>query len=108
MMAECSAGRHLETGLLGQPSALALNAANNLLAVGNQDGWIYLLDENSGKLITSWQASTEKLDRFDFYPLGRITGQSGWQRGTRFLGSKIRPFRMYDYLYLAESKVSQT
>ena len=51
----------LETGLLGQPSALALNAANNLLAVGNRDGWVYLLDENSGKLITSWQASTENL-----------------------------------------------
>ncbi len=48
----------LDTTAIGQPSALSLGAENGLIALGAQDGAIYLLDQEKGKLVTSWQAGT--------------------------------------------------
>jgi len=46
---------------IGQPSVLAVNQSAELIAIGDQDGWIYLLDEEKGKLISSWRAHAHKL-----------------------------------------------
>lgn len=51
----------LDTTAIGQPSALSLGAENGLVALGAQDGAIYLLDREKGRLVTSWQAGTSAI-----------------------------------------------
>ncbi len=51
----------LEEGQVREPGVLAMNEKDDLLAVGSRDGWIYILDADSGKTIASWQASAESL-----------------------------------------------
>jgi dipeptidyl aminopeptidase/acylaminoacyl peptidase len=51
----------LDRDEVGVPESVALNEENDILAIGAQDGRIYLLDEEKGKLITSWQASDEPI-----------------------------------------------
>ena len=51
----------LDTDAIGQPSALSLGVKNGLVALGAQDGAIYLMDREKGKLVTSWQAGTSAI-----------------------------------------------
>ncbi len=52
---------NLETGLVGSPSALAWEAEKALVAVGNTDGWIYMMGQEKGKLQHSWHAENEAI-----------------------------------------------
>ena len=51
----------LENGAGEQPTVLALNEESSLLAVGDAGGRVALLDVESGKIITSWQAAPARL-----------------------------------------------
>ena len=51
----------LDTDTIDQPSALSLGAENDLVALGASDGWIYVLDQEKGKIKTSWQAGSEPI-----------------------------------------------
>ena len=51
----------LDTDTIDQPSALSLGAENGLVALGVSDGWIYVLDQEKGKIKTSWQAGSEPI-----------------------------------------------
>ena len=51
----------LENGAGEQPTVLALNEESSLLAVGDASGRVALLDVESGKIITSWQAAPARL-----------------------------------------------
>ena len=47
----------LDTDIIDQPSALSLGAENGLVALGVSDGWIYVLDQEKGKIknfLASW------------------------------------------------------
>ncbi len=46
---------------LGQPSALSLGAENGLVAIGTQDGKIFLLESEKGKQVASWQAGASRI-----------------------------------------------
>jgi hypothetical protein len=48
----------LDTDTIDQPSALSLGAENGLAALGASDGWIFVLDQEKGKIVTSWQAGS--------------------------------------------------
>ncbi|BBB46791.1 hypothetical protein Pelsub_P0018 [Pelolinea submarina] len=48
----------LDTDTIDQPSALSLGAENGLVALGASDGWIFVLDQEKGKIVTSWQAGS--------------------------------------------------
>ena len=51
----------LENSAGEQPTVLALNEESSLLAVGDAGGRVALLDVESGKIITSWQAAPARL-----------------------------------------------
>ena len=63
---------NLETGLVGEPSTLAWSPAGEVVAVGNTDGWIYLLDQQNGKLLHSWQAETNEVTGTLFVEDGKL------------------------------------
>ena len=46
---------------IGQPSALSLGAGNGLVAIGTQDGEIFLLESEKGKQVASWQAGASRI-----------------------------------------------
>jgi len=62
----------LDKDVIGQPTVLALNEENNLLAMGDRDGWIFLLDEEKGKIIASWQAHKDGLLGLTFAQDGQL------------------------------------
>jgi Tol biopolymer transport system component len=62
----------LESGAAEQPTVLALNEENTLLAVGDAGGRATLLDMESGKIITSWQAAFSRLIGLTFAQNGKI------------------------------------
>lgn len=62
----------LESGAAEQPTVLALNEENTLLAVGDAGGRATLLDTESGKIITSWQAASSRLIGLTFAQNGKI------------------------------------
>ena len=46
---------------IGRPAALSLGAENGLVALGSEDGAIYLLDQEKGRQLAFWQANTNKI-----------------------------------------------
>lgn len=62
----------LENGAGEQPTVLAINAGNTFLAVGDASGRITLLDAESGKIVTSWQAAPFRLIGLTFAQKGKI------------------------------------
>jgi len=44
-----------------QPSVLASNSDDSLIAVGDADGKVYVLDQGKGKVLYSWQAYTDSI-----------------------------------------------
>ena len=52
---------NLDVEELDEPSVLAVGADNDLVALGDQAGWIYVLDKGKGKLLHSWQAGYDSL-----------------------------------------------
>lgn len=63
---------NLENGLVDEPSALTWAPESELVAVGNTDGWIYILDQEKGKLIHSWQAETDGIIGLLFSRNGKL------------------------------------
>jgi WD40 repeat protein len=51
----------LDTAVISLPSAVGLGKENGLVALGSEDGAIYLLDQEKGKLLHSWQAGGEAI-----------------------------------------------
>ena len=51
----------LDTDTINSPSALCLGEENGLMALGASDGWVYVLSQEKGKIVTSWQAGSEPI-----------------------------------------------
>ncbi len=52
---------NLENELFGEPTVLVWESKNELVALGNTDGWVYILDSENGKLLHTWQAETDEI-----------------------------------------------
>jgi WD40 repeat protein len=76
----------LDTEKMDQPYVMTLGDGNDLIALGDQAGWIYLLDKQKGKIIHSWQADEDSVIGLAFTNSDKLLVSMGENGMIKFWG----------------------
>lgn len=69
-----------------EPDVLSWQSGSGLIALGGDNGWIYILEQNKGKVLYSWQAHADSVIGMTFAAKGKLLVSLGTDGRIRIWG----------------------